>query len=314
MMEEIILAVDGGATKTALTLRKRDGTILLDKLGESSNYQTSGADQVLAVLVHLLTEVKSAFPSVQVDIAVFALAGIDSERDRTVVQSIVEEACLVAGLQVAKLIVENDAQAAMLGATGCQPGVLLISGTGSIAFAHDGKGDINRSGGWGHRAGDEGSGYWIGREALRAIFRMEDGRGAVTSLYRSVLEELSIETSEELADWLYGSAYSVDRVARLSIVVDRCAQQGDRVSIRILEQASEELALLVASVIRKSNLEETECVVYLNGGAVMHSGRIRGKLEEIGETEFPQCRFVMASRSPLEYIVERGWQWSRNEG
>ncbi len=314
MMEEIILAVDGGATKTALTLRKRDGTVLVDKLGEGTNYQTSGADQMQAVLVQLLAEVKSAFPTVQVNIAVFALAGIDSERDQAIVQSFVEEACLVADLQVAKLIVENDAQAAMLGATGCQPGVLLISGTGSIAFAHDGKGNVIRAGGWGHRAGDEGSGYWIGREALRAIFRLEDGRGAVTSLYRSVLEELSLETIEELADWLYGLDYSVDQVARLSIVVDRCAQQGDRMAIRILEQAAEELALLVASVIRKGKLEDAECVVYLNGGAVMHSGRIRGKLEEIVETEFPQCRFVMPSKSPLECIVERGWQWSRSRG
>lgn len=313
-MEEIILAVDGGATKSALTIRKRDGTVLLDKVGEGSNYQTSGAEKVQAVLVGLMSEVKLAFPTIHVDIAIFALAGVDSERDLSVISSVVKESCALVGMEVVKLLVENDAQAAMLGATGSTPGVLLISGTGSIAFAHDGKGNIIRSGGWGHRAGDEGSGYWIGSEAIRAIFRMEDGRGQVTSLYREVLEALSLGTIEGLTSWLYGPSYSVDQVARLSVVVDRCAKRGDLVAVTILERAAEELALLVASIIRRGRLANTECVVYLNGGAVIHSEKIRSLLGERVETEFPQCRVNVLNEPPIEYIVEHGWKWNENNG
>lgn len=311
-MPEVLLAIDGGATKTALTLRKRDGTVLVDLQGEGTNYQTSGADQVKTVLVELLTEVKSAFPTVQADVAVFALAGIDSERDLSVVSSIVNEACTLTGMQVAKLLVENDAQAAMLGATGRQPGVLLIAGTGSIAFAHDGHGNIIRSGGWGHRVGDEGSGYWIGREALRAVFRMEDGRGQVTSLKEELLKELALPSIEDLSGWLYGPDYGVDQVARLAIIVDRCAQRGDRMAITILEQAAEELAVLVATVLRRSWLSNIESVIYLNGGAVTHSERVRSGLQKRIGKEFPLSRFIISSKSPLEFIVERGWNWNGN--
>ena len=312
-MNEVILAVDGGATKTAVTVRKRDGTILFEGQGEGSNYQTTGADRVKEVLLDLLIGVKEVLPVIQVDIAVFALAGIDSERDESIVRGIVEEVCRLSGLQAGKLIVENDAQATLLGVTGFKPGALLISGTGSIAFAHDGKGNIFRSGGWGHRAGDEGSGYWMGREAMRAVFRMEDGRGPLTSLYVDVLEELSLTTIDDLAGWLYRPDYSVDRVARLSVIVDRCARQGDCVAVRILEEAATELALLVASILRRSRMEDGECVVYLNGGAVIHSERLRNGLEKRVGKEFPRCRIIHSIEPPIENIVKRGWGLKSND-
>ena len=306
-MNEVILAVDGGATKTAVTVRKRDGTILFEGQGEGSNYQTTGADRVKEVLLDLLTGVKEVLPVIHVDIAVFALAGIDSERDESIVRGIVEEVCRLSGLQAGKLIVENDAQATLLGVTGFKPGALLISGTGSIAFAHDGKGNIFRSGGWGHRAGDEGSGYWMGREVLRAIFRMEDGRGPITSLKEEVLKELDLKSVEDLAGWLYKPNHSVDQVAKLSRVLWRCVQTGDRVADGILVEASKELALLVKSVLQKAQLGNMACSVYLNGGAVVHAARLVGEIEDRVKIEFPLCQLIVSTTPPIEYIVERGW-------
>ncbi len=307
-MDKVILAVDGGATKTALTVRKRDGTVLFNSKGGGSNYQTSGGDKVTEVLTALLQDVQSVLPDMQVDIAVFALAGIDSKQDESVVRGIVEKVCRLQGLQVKRLIIENDAEATMLGATGGKPGALLISGTGSIAYAHDGVGKIVRSGGWGHRAGDEGSGYWIGREVLRAIFRMEDGRGSLTSLKEEVLKELELDSVQELAGWLFGPKSSVDTVAKLSPVFNLCAQKGDQVALRIREQAANELALLVGSVLQKCGLGEVACKVYLNGGALIHSEILIAKLKTCVKAEFPLCTLVTSTKAPIEFIVERGWQ------
>jgi len=306
MMDEVIVAIDGGATKTALTVRKRT-TTLLELKGEGTNYQTSGQDKVRDVLSELLAEVRKVLPDMQVTIAIFAIAGIDSKQDEQIVRGIVEDSIQTQGLQVRKLIVENDAEATMLGATMGKPGALLISGTGSIAFAHDGKGRIVRSGGWGHRAGDEGSGYWIGREMLRALFRMEDGRGPFTSLKEEVLKELKLDSVQDLAGWLFASTYSVDTVANLSRVLSICAEKGDGVAIGIMKEAGDELALLVGSVLRKCELENVGCNVYLNGGALIHSEMLVYELEKRVKAEFPLCKLVTSLKAPIEFIVERGW-------
>jgi N-acetylglucosamine kinase-like BadF-type ATPase len=305
-MDEVIVAIDGGATKTALTVRKRT-TTLLEVKGEGTNYQTSGEDKVRKVLAELLAEVRTVLPDMHVTIAIFAIAGIDSKKDEQIVRGIVEEVIQTQGLRVGKLIVENDAEATLLGATMGKPGAQLISGTGSIAFAHDGKGGIVRSGGWGHRAGDEGSGYWIGREVLRVIFRMEDGRGPFTSLTEEVLRELKLDSVQDLAGWLFNPDYSVDKIALLSRVLMKCVQQGDEVAIGIMKEAANELSVLLESVLQKCGLDKVACDVYLNGGALVHSEVLILELEKRVIADFPLCKLIVSRKVPIEYIVERGW-------
>ncbi|HJF33866.1 MAG TPA: hypothetical protein K8V56_19030 [Sporosarcina psychrophila] len=306
-MDKVILAVDGGATKTAVTVRKHDGTILFEGEGEGSNYQTVGEGKVREVLTGLLSDAQDILSDRQVAIGVFALAGIDSKHDELVVRNLVEEVCRLRRLQIGKLIIENDAEATMLGATGGKPGALLISGTGSIAYAHDGKGDIFRSGGWGHRAGDEGSGYWMGLEVVRAIFKMEDGRGSVTSLKEEALRELELDSVQDLAGWLFGPDYAVDSIAKLASVLNVCVKKGDGIATNIIEEAADELALLVSSVLRKCGLQNSDCDVYLNGGALIHSEMLITELEERVKAEFPLCKLITSTKAPIEFIVERGW-------
>ena len=169
-------------------------------------------------------------------------------------------------------------------------------------------GKVVRSGGWGHRAGDEGSGHWIGLEVLRAIFRMEDGRGPLTSLKVEVLKELELDSIQELSGWLFGPKYSVDTVAKLSPVLGLCAQKGDHVALKIMDQAADELALLVGSVVYKCGLDNTDCNVYLNGGALIHSDKLISELEKRVKAKYPLCRLVISTKAPIEFIVERGWK------
>src|SRR5690606_14413460 len=115
-------------------------------------------------------------------------------------------------IKIERLLVENDCLSALLGSTQNKAGVLLIAGTGSIVFAHDGNNRIVRSGGWGHRFGDEGSGYWIGKQAIESVLKMQDGRGENTLLAKLVLEKFDFTKIEELYNWAYSDAYSVDDV------------------------------------------------------------------------------------------------------
>src|SRR3990170_4420420 len=111
------------------------------------------------------------------------IAGVDREDDHTVIRGIMKRI----GLK-ARILIVNDALVALEAGTPGQPGIVIISGTGSIAYGRNAAGEAARSGGWGHVLGDEGSGYWIGRAALRAVLRAADRRGPPTVLTRMLLK------------------------------------------------------------------------------------------------------------------------------
>lgn len=305
-MPEIILAVDGGATKTILSIRSQDGTILYTGFGEGVNYQTVGTDRVASVLQKLLLDAKPVYTVLAVDIAVFALAGIDSDNDRSVVSHLIAKVCSNLEFFPNKLIVENDAFVTLLGAVGQEPGALLISGTGSIAVAQNGRGKTVRVGGWGHVVGDEGSGYWIGREIIRSIVRMEDGRGPETVLHQEGLQALQFSSVEALVNWLYSTNFSVSTIARVSMVLDSAVKLGDGEASRILNEALAELSLLVAAVIRKSELQDVPCKLFLMGGAITHSALLLMGIKKFIRENFPFCKVRISQQLPIDFIANYG--------
>ncbi|KXH84095.1 N-acetylglucosamine kinase [Sporosarcina sp. HYO08] len=306
-MPKIMLAVDGGATKTIVSIRSEDGTILYTGYGEGVNYQTVGADQVISVLQKLLIEAKPVLTALPVELAVFALAGIDSDVDRSVVSNIIVQVCNNINFSPNKLIVENDAFATLLGAVEQEPGALLISGTGSIAVARNGKGKMVRVGGWGHLVGDEGSGYWIGREIIRSIARMEDGRGPETMLRQEALQLTQLPSVEALANSLYSTHFAVSTIAQLSMILDAAVKSADVEANRILKEALAELSLLVAAVIRKSELQDIPCKLYLMGGAVTNSALLLMGIKKYVTENFPCCKVRISQQLPIDYIVKYGF-------
>ncbi|KAL7212425.1 hypothetical protein ACSBR2_015166 [Camellia fascicularis] len=150
-----------------------------------------------------------------------------------------------------KLYVHNDAVAALASGTlGKLHGCVLIAGTGCIAcgFAEDGQ--EARAAGAGPVLGDWGSGYGIAAQALTAVIRAHDGRGPRTMLTNSVLQSLSLSSPDELIGWTYADP-SWARIAALVPVVVSCAEDGDQIANKILEDAVQELALSVKAVVRR---------------------------------------------------------------
>ncbi|CAL5409333.1 unnamed protein product [Camellia sinensis] len=150
-----------------------------------------------------------------------------------------------------KLYVHNDAVAALASGTlGKLHGCVLIAGTGCIAcgFAEDGQ--EARAAGAGPVLGDWGSGYGIAAQALTAVIRAHDGRGPQTMLTKSVLQSVSLSSPDELIGWTYADP-SWARIAALVPVVVSCAEDGDQIANKILEDAVQELALSVKAVVRR---------------------------------------------------------------
>src|SRR5690606_32133686 len=125
-------------------------------------------------------------------------------------------------------------------AFGSGPGLLVIAGTGSVAWGRAEDGRAARAGGWGHLLGDEGSGYALGLEALRAVVRAHDGRAPETTLRDAVLSHARARAPEELIAWA-ATAAKAD-IAALAPRVAAAAREGDAAARAIVDRAAHDLA------------------------------------------------------------------------
>jgi N-acetylglucosamine kinase-like BadF-type ATPase len=309
-----LLAVDGGGTKTLAVLVNEDGTILGKGKAGASNYQVVGAEAAKEALIEaILAAFLDAGGLMAVEKAVFALAGIDTAKDEKGVSGVVQDAVNELSIEIGSLVVENDCLSALLGATQNKAGILLIAGTGSIVYAHDGNKRIVRSGGWGHRVGDEGSGYWIGKQAIQSVLKMQDGRGEETILSRRVLDKFSFDKIEDLYNWTYSDSYSVDDVGALAAVVDEAYQLGDAVSIRILDHAVNELILLLKTAIVKVGIEQDDFELILQGGVFHHNAYIKDQVSERIQQIAPNVKIITSIEEPICYIIKRGLNYCSSQ-
>jgi N-acylglucosamine-6-phosphate 2-epimerase len=182
--------------------------------------------------------------------------------------------------QVGQVHADSDVSAALYGAAGLAPGVVILSGTGSIAFGRDEAGRTARAGGWGYILGDEGSGYSIGMAGLKAVVRAQDGLAPATSLTRAVTDRLGLEGVYDLKGFIYSRRLSPSLIAGLSRTVSAAAAGGDRVAREIMLVSGRELADLVVSVRQQLQLDRVPTPVYPVGGVLSHEPLVRQSLTD----------------------------------
>jgi N-acetylglucosamine kinase-like BadF-type ATPase len=166
-------------------------------------------------------------------------------------------------------------------ATRGEPGVVVISGGGAVAYGRNAQGGSLRVGGWGHLLGDEGSGYWIGLEAIKAALGSWSGVSTRTPLQREIMEKFRSSTDLDLIQEIYSGQASDAGIANLAPLVASHARAGDEVSDEILDRAARHLAKIAAATLQ--NLGELP--VYLSGGvfgAATMQERFERALENFG--------------------------------
>jgi N-acetylglucosamine kinase-like BadF-type ATPase len=169
-----------------------------------------------------------------------------------------------------RTLVTDDASIALAGATAGKPGVVVIAGTGSIAWGRNAGGRTARAGGWGYLFGDEGGAFWIARQALRAALRWEEGWGVPTSLRARLLDYTGAKNINDLMHRCYTPEFPRPRVAGLSVLVNHAAEIGDPMALEILDTGARELALL-AAVVRGQLFAAKEPTLVTYSGGVFHS-------------------------------------------
>ena len=154
--------------------------------------------------------------------------------------------------QLVKVV--SDAQGALTGAHGGGPGLIAISGTGSIVLGRDESGREARAGGWGPLLGDEGSGYSIGLEALRAILRAQDGWGDKTLLAGELKKALGLANWDQLVQKVYRREIDREHISALCPLVFATARRGDGAARNIIAEAGSALGSQVSAVVRRLRL------------------------------------------------------------
>jgi len=145
----------------------------------------------------------------------------------------------------------HDAAIALSGATAGEPGIIIIAGTGSMAFGRNARGETARAGGWGYIFGDEGGAFDLVRQALRAALQAEEGWGPQTLLRDRLLEASGAHDANELLHRFYTPEYSRTRIASYAPLVIQAARVGDQIALEILNGAAVKLAGFVEGVYRR---------------------------------------------------------------
>jgi N-acetylglucosamine kinase-like BadF-type ATPase len=144
-------------------------------------------------------------------------------------------------LSARNIVICNDAAIALVGGLGHAVGIVAIAGTGSIVFGQNSRGCTKRVGGWGYLLGDAGSAYHIAVSGLRAALRAYDGCDLPTTLQERIREHLGLSSLENLVEVIYQQRWSVKELAALAPIVAREAELRDAVSLKIIEDAVQEL-------------------------------------------------------------------------
>jgi N-acetylglucosamine kinase-like BadF-type ATPase len=168
---------------------------------------------------------------------------------------------------VDKLSVTTDALIALVGATAGASGIIVIAGTGSIALGRNAQGRTARAGGWGYVFGDEGGGFDLARQALRAALRMEEGWGPATALREKLLAATGARDANDLLHRFYTPEYPRPLIAGFARLVNEAAAGGDAVARELLVAAAQQLAGLAAAVRRQLFADAEPALVCHVGGA-----------------------------------------------
>jgi N-acetylglucosamine kinase-like BadF-type ATPase len=255
-----VLGIDAGGTKTVCLLADEEGNVVSEARGGGANLQAAGELEVEKVLHRVMEDALGSRAVVPAAICL-GIAGVDRPDDFAIVAAIMRRI----GYK-ARIVIVNDALVALEAGAPDQPGIVVISGTGSISYGRNAQGEAARAGGWGYVLGDEGSGYWIGRAALRAVLRQADRRGPATVLSEMLLEHFGVTAPQELIHQVYTTHLKPVAIGALATSVQSAFSQGDSVAIGILRGAANELETFALSVARRLGLIGEPFVFILAGG------------------------------------------------
>jgi glucosamine kinase len=298
-MTFIVIGIDGGGTKTRAMVADEHGGMIGDVVGPGSAVRPGQADVSAGIIADVVRDALASCEMTHVvpRVLCVGVAGVGRDAERQDLwQALMER-------EVAEeIVIHSDFSVALDDAFGDGPGVLLISGTGSVAFGRGPTGLTARCGGWGPVFGDEGGGAWIGRRALSVVAAASDGREPETALTGAILTAAQVNEVSELISW--AAQGTPGTLASLAPVVMSVADAGDLRANAIVSLAVEELSLHVRALARSLFVDERAAVpVALSGGMLRRGTVLRKRLEHRLRSAVPGAQVSAEEVVPVRGAV-----------
>jgi glucosamine kinase len=299
------LGIDGGGSKTSCLIGN-ESSVLGRGTGPGSNIVRTGegaAREAFATAIQQACAESQIIPQ-RITKTCVGVAGAARPQISEVVHRLLAE--LIGG----EVEVTGDMVIALEAAFGTGPGVIVIAGTGSIAYGRNAAGQITRAGGWGFAISDEGSGHWIGRAAISAAMRAWDqnedenqAANSVPPLAANILKSWSLETREQLV--LAGNASPPPDFASLVPDVIASADSGDPLACGVLTRAAGELSAIAATVSRRLFSDVLSVPVAMSGGVFANSPLVREVFYNSLRSELPNATIMPTVVEPVQGALSR---------
>lgn len=250
------------------------------------NFNLLGFEESLKRLKLIINRANKAAGKGNISVVSAGIAGARYEKDRKRLAAALKRA---SGIN--KIIISPDTEIALAAAfeTGDTNCGILIAGTGSILYYRNSKGKINRIGGWGRHIGDEGSGYWIAREALYRVTKHYDKRLKADILAETIKKESGL-TADNIIKHIYHRGFDISKLAKH---VFRSAESGDKVSVSIIKEAAEILATHFIP------LKNKKFSIALTGSLLKEEKLLAKELGKIVKVKYPNIRLLTAEAKPV---------------
>ncbi|CAN7732528.1 ATPase [Paenibacillus sp. LjRoot153] len=289
-MKKYAVGLDGGGTKTAVTIVDESGNEVHTFTSGAINYNGQDVASVQASLAEIFRTIDSVCDGLHHCAQVcIGAAGISNPTVATRLETSVR-ACGYKG----PLFITGDQDTALCGAHNRELGIILIAGTGSICYGKNEAGDTHRAGGYGYLIDDEGSGYSIGRDLLSAVVRAHDGRLPATVIAGMVFEQLGMTTIGQIIGFVYDKQTNKKDIAALAPILSKACELGDEAALAIADKSARSLLELVVPVAEKLSMQEG--VLAMAGSALLKNSFIQTAFIDGLKERYPAMTCITPKR------------------
>ncbi|TVX97392.1 N-acetylglucosamine kinase [Cohnella terricola] len=285
-----VAGMDGGGTKTALTIANERGEEVYRFVSGPINFNGQDEESIRLSFEEMFAEIARVCGGLANCSSIcIGAAGVSNP---AVASRITE---LVRSFDYeGRLIIAGDHETALRGAHESSNGIILIAGTGSICYGRNEAGAEHRAGGCGHLIDDEGSGYSIGRELLSAVVRANDGRLPPTAITSLVYERLGVNTVRQVIGFAHDKKTNKKDIAALAPLLSDACELGDAAALAIVRKSAEALREVVSPVVERLSLQSGHLA--LAGSVLLRNEEVRAELLSLLSRDYPELSVYFAKR------------------
>ncbi|NLC44895.1 MAG: hypothetical protein GX783_11540 [Clostridiales bacterium] len=291
LKEKVYIGVDGGGTSTVAIAMSVKGRVLGRIVGDQTNYNTSDMDTAKTNLKKTIDKLMNEYGIGDYECISVGMSSLDYEPTKGFVDSFVNGI-----FPPEKVVMHSDVYMALMGMTLGKPGIMIVSGTGSIGIAIDQQDKTHVVGGWGYLLGDEGSGYDIALKGIDAALKSYEGLGETTILEERVLSFFEVDDHRELIDVFYNPLISTSKLASFGKEVIELAQLGDEVAISIVNNAIKSLVKYTYNLIDKVGCKD--CIIGMYGSVLQKNPYISNSFKEQVHAIYPYTKIGFPELEP----------------